>query len=150
MNTSDIVNMEQGQWIFWVSAIGLTVSVIVFALLWAGEFGNTYREIQRLLRGDWSRPRFTDGPLQIPISDNPGSINLTPWARDAGTQRGNAGQLVHRRVAQNMQTANEAVDSGGTWYPASAQIPTQIVQKEDFVRLSFNNRHNHISTVMHI
>lgn len=39
MNTSDIRDMEAGQWLYWASAIPVTILVIVLGLWWMGELG---------------------------------------------------------------------------------------------------------------
>ncbi|KAI1359945.1 hypothetical protein F5Y08DRAFT_344171 [Xylaria arbuscula] len=40
MNTSDIRNLEQGQWLYWATAVPITIGVIVIGLWWMGELGN--------------------------------------------------------------------------------------------------------------
>ncbi|KAI1125079.1 hypothetical protein F5Y10DRAFT_268419 [Nemania abortiva] len=40
MNTSDIRELEQGQWLYWVTAVPVTVGVILIGLWWMGELGN--------------------------------------------------------------------------------------------------------------
>lgn len=42
MNTSDIRDMEFGQWAYWASAIPVTVLVILIGLWWMGELGNAF------------------------------------------------------------------------------------------------------------
>ncbi|KAK4641757.1 LOW QUALITY PROTEIN: hypothetical protein QC761_503640 [Podospora bellae-mahoneyi] len=42
MNTADIRDMEDSQWIYWATAIPVTLAVILFGLCWMGELGNTY------------------------------------------------------------------------------------------------------------
>ncbi|KAK7931229.1 Mg2+ transporter protein- CorA-like/Zinc transport protein ZntB [Apiospora marii] len=37
MNTSDIANLESGQWVYWATAIPVTVLVIIIGLWWMGE-----------------------------------------------------------------------------------------------------------------
>lgn len=43
MNTSDIRNMELGQWVYWAAAVPITILVIVIGLWWMGELGNAVR-----------------------------------------------------------------------------------------------------------
>ncbi|KAI1118051.1 hypothetical protein F5Y14DRAFT_400954 [Nemania sp. NC0429] len=40
MNTSDVRELEQGQWLYWATAVPVTVGVILIALWWMGELGN--------------------------------------------------------------------------------------------------------------
>ncbi|KAJ8121677.1 hypothetical protein O1611_g10036 [Lasiodiplodia mahajangana] len=40
MNTSDIRDLEQGQWLYWATAVPVTVAVILIGLWWMGELGN--------------------------------------------------------------------------------------------------------------
>lgn len=42
MNTSDIREMELGQWAYWASAVPVTVLVILIGLWWMGEIGNAF------------------------------------------------------------------------------------------------------------
>ncbi|KAI0097925.1 hypothetical protein GGR51DRAFT_577712 [Nemania sp. FL0031] len=46
MNTSDVRDMEQGQWIYWAVAVPVTAVVIFLGLLWTGELGNIVRWVQ--------------------------------------------------------------------------------------------------------
>ncbi|KAI1174860.1 hypothetical protein F4777DRAFT_368813 [Nemania sp. FL0916] len=41
MNTSDIRDLEQGQWLYWATAVPVTLGVILIGLWWMGELGNT-------------------------------------------------------------------------------------------------------------
>ncbi|KAH8667063.1 hypothetical protein BX600DRAFT_497735 [Xylariales sp. PMI_506] len=43
MNTSDIANMELGQWVYWATAVPTTIAVIVGGLWWMGEFDGLIR-----------------------------------------------------------------------------------------------------------
>ncbi|KAF3762955.1 putative Mg2+ transporter [Cryphonectria parasitica EP155] len=40
MNTSDVRNMDGGQWVYWAVAVPVTAVVIFLGLLWTGELGN--------------------------------------------------------------------------------------------------------------
>ncbi|KAI3336240.1 hypothetical protein F4824DRAFT_462651 [Ustulina deusta] len=40
MNTSDLRELEQGQWLYWATAVPVTVGVILIGLWWMGELGN--------------------------------------------------------------------------------------------------------------
>ncbi|KAI1327452.1 hypothetical protein F5Y16DRAFT_372060 [Xylariaceae sp. FL0255] len=40
MNTSDIRNLEQGQYLYWATAVPVTLGVILIGLWWMGELGN--------------------------------------------------------------------------------------------------------------
>lgn len=48
MNTSDIRDMDFRQWIFWVSAVPLTVVVMGLCLVWAGEMKNFWDGFQNM------------------------------------------------------------------------------------------------------
>jgi len=43
MNTSDIRDLEQGQWLYWATAIPVTLGVILLGLLWRGELRNAFQ-----------------------------------------------------------------------------------------------------------
>jgi hypothetical protein len=43
MNTSDIRDMEFGQWLYWAVAIPVTLVIIVIGLWWMGELGNVLK-----------------------------------------------------------------------------------------------------------
>jgi hypothetical protein len=40
MNTTDVRDMELGQWAYWAVALPVTALVIFLGLLWTGELGN--------------------------------------------------------------------------------------------------------------
>ncbi len=42
MNTSDMRDLEQGQWLYWATAIPVTAGVILLGLLWTGELRNAF------------------------------------------------------------------------------------------------------------
>ncbi|MCJ1334652.1 hypothetical protein MMC10_011364 [Thelotrema lepadinum] len=75
MNTNDMRNLQQNQWIFWAVATPLSVVVIIVGLLWAGELGNAWAGFLNF----WSRGRkhmtVSAGPGHLPPSEN-----LTPAA----------------------------------------------------------------------
>lgn len=52
MNSSDIRDMEAGQWLYWATAIPVTILVIVLGLWWMGEMGHLFNWIATKLRGD--------------------------------------------------------------------------------------------------
>ncbi len=52
MNTNDIRNMEMDQLVYWVTALPVTIFVIIVALWWMGELGNALRWLFRRKRGD--------------------------------------------------------------------------------------------------
>jgi hypothetical protein len=51
MNTYDVRNMSTKQWVFWATAIPLTVLIIVTCLVWAGEFGSARAALGKLVTG---------------------------------------------------------------------------------------------------
>ncbi|EFX05398.1 Mg2+ transporter [Grosmannia clavigera kw1407] len=46
MNTNDVRNMEVNQWVYWATALPVTLVVVLLGLLWTGELGNLVRWIQ--------------------------------------------------------------------------------------------------------
>ena len=42
MNTNDIRNMDQTQWLFWAVAVPVTIVVVLGGLYWAGELANAW------------------------------------------------------------------------------------------------------------
>lgn len=48
MNTSDMRNMSQKQWVFWAAAIPLTLVIVIISLLWAGELKNAWNALAKL------------------------------------------------------------------------------------------------------
>ncbi|KAL4788073.1 hypothetical protein BJX76DRAFT_353627 [Aspergillus varians] len=50
MDTSDIRDIESGQWIYWVVAIPLTVIVMGLTLFWAGELNIVYNLVKSFPR----------------------------------------------------------------------------------------------------
>lgn len=50
MNTVDIRDMEASQWLFWASAVPITVLVITLCLVWAGELRNFWEGFRDLWR----------------------------------------------------------------------------------------------------
>jgi hypothetical protein len=45
MNTADVRDLPYSQWMYWVVALPVTISTIVFGLWWMGELGNVFRWI---------------------------------------------------------------------------------------------------------
>ena len=54
MNTSDIANMELGQWVYWATALPTTGLVIVLGLWWMGELENLFNQLP-----SWFPRRFS-------------------------------------------------------------------------------------------
>ncbi|KAK4171864.1 hypothetical protein QBC36DRAFT_364939 [Triangularia setosa] len=50
MNSSDVRDMELGQWAYWATAIPVTVCVIFLGLWWTGEMGNVIRSVVEWLQ----------------------------------------------------------------------------------------------------
>ena len=46
MNTNDIRNMDQTQWLFWAVAIPVTIAVVFGGLYWAGELANVWEYLK--------------------------------------------------------------------------------------------------------
>jgi hypothetical protein len=51
MNTADIRNMDQGQWLYWATAVPVTIMVIFLGLLWTGELQNILAWVVRGISG---------------------------------------------------------------------------------------------------
>ncbi|KAI0843060.1 hypothetical protein F5Y06DRAFT_292046 [Hypoxylon sp. FL0890] len=90
MNSSDVRDMELGQWAYWAAALPTTVAVIVTGLWWMGELHN----LINWLRGLPSRrntayarvsPPAANGVIYYPQADYPGIApqGLTPYSRAA-------------------------------------------------------------------
>lgn len=43
MNTSDVRDMDYGQWLYWAVAIPVTLLIVVIGLWWMGELGNVLK-----------------------------------------------------------------------------------------------------------
>ncbi|KAK2060271.1 hypothetical protein LY76DRAFT_676820 [Colletotrichum caudatum] len=52
MNSSDIRDMKDGQWLYWATAIPVTMLTIVLGLWWMGELGHIYTWAVGNMRGD--------------------------------------------------------------------------------------------------
>ena len=77
MNTSDIRNMDLGQWAYWASAIPVTLLVILIGLWWMGELGNMFDWI-------WPRNRGREGAYALNAALGRSSRgSLVPWVRIA-------------------------------------------------------------------
>ncbi|KAL5326226.1 hypothetical protein ACEPPN_007364 [Leptodophora sp. 'Broadleaf-Isolate-01'] len=50
MNTSDVRDMPFGQWVYWATALPLTILVIALCLAWAGELNNFQEGVKNLWR----------------------------------------------------------------------------------------------------
>ncbi|KAI1142915.1 hypothetical protein F5Y05DRAFT_408368 [Hypoxylon sp. FL0543] len=88
MNSSDVRDMELGQWAYWAAALPTTVAVIVTGLWWMGELHNFIS----WLRGLPSRrstayarvsPPAANGVIYYPQADYPGidPQGLMPYSR---------------------------------------------------------------------
>ncbi|EKD16183.1 Mg2+ transporter [Drepanopeziza brunnea f. sp. 'multigermtubi' MB_m1] len=62
MNTADIRAMPFRQWVYWATALPLTVTVIVLCLAWAGELNNFWAGLRRRLM--WKRDTTTTSSLR--------------------------------------------------------------------------------------
>jgi len=65
MNVNDVRNMEFNQWIFWATALPLTVIIIALCLIWAGELENFWKGFRNIWKrtgsgGGGYIPRNTD------------------------------------------------------------------------------------------
>jgi hypothetical protein len=77
MNVSDIRDMGQKQWVFWVTALPLTGIIIFLCLAWAGELENLWRGFKSFWPQTLQKPR-PDHQEQDPYSKlNPRGENYT-------------------------------------------------------------------------
>lgn len=75
MNTSDIRDMEAGQWLYWASAIPVTILVIVLGLWWMGELAHLFDWMAGKFRGEEKfGPRF---PAHADVSEKPNRHDAT-------------------------------------------------------------------------
>ncbi|VBB79618.1 Putative protein of unknown function [Podospora comata] len=51
MNSADVRDMEVGQWAYWVTAVPVTVGVVLMGLWWTGEMGGVIRTGMEWVRG---------------------------------------------------------------------------------------------------
>jgi hypothetical protein len=72
MNTSDMRNMTTNQWIYWATAIPLTVVVIVVALYLSGELQTIFSWSSQFSDMFWNKWRFRG------LSATPNSEDLYP------------------------------------------------------------------------
>lgn len=112
MNTSDIRDMKQGQWLYWGAAIPLTGLIIILCLLFTGDIIDLAQWMRKLV------PRranvYSHNILPTDSSSNTSestielSINNQSWARRFSTLTSN---FLSRRVAERF-VANKSRDSG--------------------------------------
>lgn len=67
MNTSDIRDMQYGQWIYWVVAIPLTIVVIAGSLYWAGALGDWQAWPSRNDSSKGYRPMAAEDPVRMAV-----------------------------------------------------------------------------------
>lgn len=69
MNTSDIANMELGQWVYWATALPTTGLVIVLGLWWMGELENLFNKLPNWVpyRRSGTRSRYLTENAVTPI-----------------------------------------------------------------------------------
>lgn len=88
MNVNDVRNMEFNQWIFWATALPLTVVIIILCLIWAGELENFWIGFRNLWRRT-PRPQTYSGgarPAYMQVQATPGASGYDPVA--AAYERG--------------------------------------------------------------
>jgi len=51
MNTNDIRNMESKQWVYWATALPLTITIVLLCLAWAGQLQRYWNPFRKLLSG---------------------------------------------------------------------------------------------------
>ncbi|OTA69317.1 hypothetical protein K449DRAFT_428757 [Hypoxylon sp. EC38] len=90
MNSSDVRDMDLGQWAYWAAALPTTVAVIVTGLWWMGElhnFINWLRGLPSRRNTGYARvsPPAANGVIYYPQADYPGidPQGLRPYSRAA-------------------------------------------------------------------
>ncbi|KAI1408911.1 hypothetical protein F5Y13DRAFT_204091 [Hypoxylon sp. FL1857] len=90
MNSSDVRDMDLGQWAYWAAALPTTVAVIVTGLWWMGElhnFTNWLRGLPSRRNTGYARvsPPAANGVIYYPQADYPGidPQGLRPYSRAA-------------------------------------------------------------------
>ncbi|KAK4198538.1 hypothetical protein QBC40DRAFT_283526 [Triangularia verruculosa] len=61
MNSSDVRDMELGQWAYWATAVPVTIFVIFLGLWWTGEMGNVMRAVVEWFQSFGERERYRRG-----------------------------------------------------------------------------------------
>ncbi|KAK1723977.1 uncharacterized protein BDZ83DRAFT_579540 [Colletotrichum acutatum] len=106
MNSSDIRDMEAGQWLYWATAIPVTILTIVLGLWWMGEMGHLVDWVLRKVRGDDRLgPKF---PASLygggDMSEKPG------YQQHAGIEVINAPRAVYSRPMSAKQSFTRRLD----------------------------------------
>lgn len=88
MNSSDVRDMELGQWAYWAAALPTTVAVILLGLWWMGELHNLVNWVRgspsRTARGPAGVSRPTaNGVMYYAEGDYPGidTQTIRPYSR---------------------------------------------------------------------
>lgn len=74
MNTNDIRDLDQSQWLYWVVALPVTAGVIIGGLWWMNELGNVMRWLTGQKSGSGiSAKGFTAAPISYdyPVPESP-------------------------------------------------------------------------------
>lgn len=80
MNTKDVRNMEINQWVFWTTALPLTVTIITLCLIWAGELENFWKGFSNLWRGNEARGGGGGGQYSILSAETDAYSMMDPRA----------------------------------------------------------------------
>lgn len=106
MNSSDIRDMEAGQWLYWATAIPVTILTIVLGLWWMGEMGHLVDWVLRKVRGDdrlgtkFPASSYSGGDM----SEKPG------YQQHAGIEVVNAPRAVYSRPMSAKQSFTRRLD----------------------------------------
>ncbi|KAI0852613.1 hypothetical protein F5Y00DRAFT_176805 [Daldinia vernicosa] len=91
MNSSDVRDMDLGQWAYWATALPTTIAVIIIGLWWMGELHNLIDWVRGLPSRSnrsyarVSRPAAANGVIYYPQGDYPGRSDpqqaMRPYSR---------------------------------------------------------------------
>ncbi|OHE98990.1 hypothetical protein CORC01_05680 [Colletotrichum orchidophilum] len=104
MNSSDIRDMEAGQWLYWATAIPVTILTIVLGLWWMGEMGHLVDWFVGKLRGD--------DRLSPNFPTHGGDMSEKPsYQQHAGIEVITAPQAVYSRPMSAKQSFTRRLDA---------------------------------------
>lgn len=113
MNTSDIRDMRQGQWLYWSAAIPLTGLIIILCLLFTGDIIDLAQWMRKLVPRRANVYSHNILPTDSSSNTSESTIELSikndqGWARRFSILTSN---IFSRRIAERF-VANKSKDSG--------------------------------------
>ncbi|KAK4170828.1 hypothetical protein QBC36DRAFT_305710 [Triangularia setosa] len=80
MKSSDVRDMELGQWTYWATALPVTIFVISLGLWWTGDTGNVMRAVVEWVRGLGYRRGWRErGEDMVPMVAYGETVETTEW-----------------------------------------------------------------------